>query len=122
MYGWSIASSQHPDGPLEYDLHLLDFMIQPPWDETLVQPSTKENTTILHYTYGSDFNLTTGKFTPGTVGQWHWDKRDFSTKYPEGNIECPEVIKAETTRLQVAYINQAIAALGSAWGRPAIEQ
>ncbi|KAK9826707.1 hypothetical protein WJX74_011081 [Apatococcus lobatus] len=122
MYGWSIASSQHPDGPLQYDLHLLEFMIQPPWDETLAQGPSKENTTILHYTYGSDFNLTTGKFTPGTVGQWHWDKRDFSTRYPDGNIDCPAIIQPQTTHLQMWYINQAIAALGSAWGRPAVSR
>lgn len=32
---------------------------------------------ILHYTYGIDFDEE-GKFTPGKVGAFHFDKRDFT--------------------------------------------
>lgn len=34
------------------------------------------HTYILHFTYGCDFALD-GKFMPGKVGPWHWDKRDW---------------------------------------------
>ena len=33
--------------------------------------------------YGNDFDPT-GKFTPGKVGAWHWDKRDWTVRRPWG--------------------------------------
>lgn len=35
-----------------------------------------EHIYIIHFTYGNDFDVE-GKFTPGKVGAWHFDKRDY---------------------------------------------
>ena len=72
MWAYSIASAQVG---VKYDL-VPEFMLQPPWDKTEEVPGGKKGY-ILHYTYGQDFNEK-GKFTPGKVGKWHWDKRDFT--------------------------------------------
>jgi hypothetical protein len=32
---------------------------------------------MIHFTYGDDFDEK-GEFTPGKVGHWHWDKRDYT--------------------------------------------
>ena len=34
---------------------------------------------ILAYSYGNDFDPS-GQFTPGKVGAWHWDKRDWTVR------------------------------------------
>ena len=34
---------------------------------------------MIHFTYGDDFNEK-GEFTPGKVGFWHWDKRDWTVR------------------------------------------
>ena len=34
---------------------------------------------MIHFTYGDDFNEM-GVFTPGKVGYWHWDKRDYMVR------------------------------------------
>ena len=72
MYAWSIASTQI-DVPVEYDLYD-EFMLQPPWDAQLEVDGKPAY--IIHFTYGDDFD-SKGEFTPGKVGKWHFDKRDY---------------------------------------------
>ena len=43
---------------------------------------------IVHYTYGQDFDQR-GHMTPGKVGEWHFDKRDFSQRRQEGRHPKP---------------------------------
>ena len=38
---------------------------------------------MIHFTYGDDFNEQ-GVFTPGKVGHWHWDKRDWTVSVSGG--------------------------------------
>ena len=51
---------------------------------------------ILHYTYGQDLNEDGSVFTPRhcpgpncTRGFWHWDKRDYTQRYPPRDIPLP---------------------------------
>ncbi len=55
--------------------------LQPPWDDTLQSKTNGKDAFLLHYTYGNDFDLE-GNFTPGKVGPWHFDKRDFTARTP----------------------------------------
>eukprot|EP01026_Neomeris_dumetosa_P054104 TRINITY_DN4851_c0_g1_i2.p1 TRINITY_DN4851_c0_g1~~TRINITY_DN4851_c0_g1_i2.p1 ORF type:complete len:370 (-),score=13.63 TRINITY_DN4851_c0_g1_i2:54-1163(-) len=88
MYAFVLAASQYPDGPLEFQYHY-EFQLQPPWDTNLQQVSCypaqitcpRVPATMIHYTYGQDMDEN-GKFTPGKVGTYHWDKRDYSTRFP----------------------------------------
>ena len=103
MWAYSIASAQVG---VKYDL-VSEFMLQPPWDKTEEVPGGKKGY-ILHYTYGQDFNEK-GKFTPGKVGKWHWDKRDFTWKKPpkEGFEMPPEGTHPLTIKL-MEMINDGI--------------
>jgi len=103
MWAYSIASAQVG---VKYDL-VPEFMLQPPWDKTEEVPGGKKGY-ILHYTYGQDFNEK-GKFTPGKVGKWHWDKRDFTWKKPpkEGFEMPPEGTHPLTIKL-MEMINDGI--------------
>eukprot|EP00887_Chlorella_sp_A99_P004186 scaffold23.g4186.t1 len=86
MYAYSIASAQAAGGPIQYGLHL-EWQLQPPWDSKLTA-NNGEEAYMIHFTYGNDFDLQ-GKFTPGKVGAWHWDKRDWTVKYPPRNFPLP---------------------------------
>lgn len=107
MYGFAIAASQAPGGPIWHDLKP-EFLVHPPWDSE-IKGSNGLPAYILHYTYGAAVQLLlrwaagswycmaawplstwtrrcllalsagfdfdeAGQFTPGKVGQWHWDK------------------------------------------------
>lgn len=64
MYGYTIASKIVG---LRHELRPR-LAAQPPWDKEI------SDFYILHFTYGNDYDEN-GKFTPGKVGKWHWDKR-----------------------------------------------
>jgi hypothetical protein len=76
MFAWSIASTQI-EPPVEYEL-IPELMLQPPWDSQLTAENGKE-AYIIHFTYGNDFNEK-GQFTPGKIGFWHFDKRDYMVR------------------------------------------
>ncbi|KAL6783874.1 hypothetical protein ACKKBG_A03835 [Auxenochlorella protothecoides x Auxenochlorella symbiontica] len=86
MYAYSIASATADGGPIRYDLHK-ELMIQPPWDDRL---SFEDGTHIyiIHFTYGNDFSEK-GAFTPGKIGAWHFDKRDYMAYYPPSDFPQP---------------------------------
>ena len=42
-------------------------------------PQNGKDAYMIHFTYGDDFNEM-GVFTPGKVGYWHWDKRDYMVR------------------------------------------
>jgi len=76
MFAYSIASTQ-VEPVVEYEL-VPELMLQPPWDDQLTAENGKE-AYIIHFTYGNDFNEQ-GVFTPGKIGSWHFDKRDFMVR------------------------------------------
>lgn len=85
-------------------------MLQPPWDSSLKAENGKD-AYIIHFTYGNDFNES-GKFTPGKVGFWHWDKRDYTDKYPPMNFPLPpEGCTNEAVKHLVSAVNEAAAHL-----------
>jgi hypothetical protein len=110
MYAWSIASALDEAGPVEYSLHP-ELMLQPPWDETLQSSENGKDAYIIHYTYGFDFN-DQGEFTPGKIGSWHWDKRDFIERYPPKDFPMPpEGCTNEAVKYVVRAVNEVAAAL-----------
>lgn len=86
MYAYSIASATTLDKPIRYALHV-EMQLQPPWDKTLMSENGRP-AYMIHFTYGNDFDEK-GKFTPGKVGFWHWDKRDWTSKYIPRNFPLP---------------------------------
>ena len=103
MWAYSIASAQVG---VKYDL-VPEFMLQPPWDRTEQVRGGKKGY-ILHYTYGQDFNEK-GQFTPGKIGHWHWDKRDFTWKKPpKEGFEMPPKGTHELTIKLMEMINDGI--------------
>ncbi|KAL4448637.1 hypothetical protein ABPG75_005856 [Micractinium tetrahymenae] len=86
MYAYSIASATTLDKPIRYVLHV-EMQLQPPWDKTLISENGRP-AYMIHFTYGNDFNEK-GEFTPGKVGFWHWDKRDWTSKYIPRNFPLP---------------------------------
>lgn len=110
MFAWSIASALDDQGPLQYDLYP-ELMLQPPWDSSLRSKRNGKDAYLIHYTYGFDFSKD-GQFTPGEVGDWHWDKRDFMEKYPPLNFPMPpSSCKNEPVRKVIEAINEAAANL-----------
>eukprot|EP00270_Netrium_digitus_P010068 TRINITY_DN3092_c0_g1_i1.p1 TRINITY_DN3092_c0_g1~~TRINITY_DN3092_c0_g1_i1.p1 ORF type:complete len:413 (+),score=86.17 TRINITY_DN3092_c0_g1_i1:123-1361(+) len=78
MYGYAITSAILG---IRYILRK-DFMIQPPYDTEI------GDNYMIHYTYGCDFKLN-GEPMFGVVGEWHWDKRDYTNGPPPRNISLP---------------------------------
>ncbi|KDD75792.1 hypothetical protein H632_c496p0 [Helicosporidium sp. ATCC 50920] len=115
MYAFSVALATALDRPIEVDVRP-EFMVQPPWDSGFKVPSkafykADKYAYVLHFTYGSDFDLK-GKFTPGKVGPWHWDKRDWMHKYPPLNFpQLPRESKNDLVRRLVGAVNEVAAAL-----------
>jgi hydroxyproline O-arabinosyltransferase len=102
MYGFTIA--EYLAGIGRVSLHL-NLMAQPPWDDKL------KDFYILHFTYGQDFDPQ-GKFTPGKVGAWHWDKRDFMGKAIPRNLPLPpQGCTNELTIRLIESMNEATAAI-----------
>lgn len=86
MYAYSIAAATSLDQPVRHQLHV-EMQLQPPWDTKLTAENGKP-AFMIHFTYGDDFNQK-GEFTPGKVGFWHWDKRDYTYRYPPKNFPMP---------------------------------
>jgi len=104
-WGWvqemyAFAMTCYEQGLGEFDLDV-DFMAQPPFDEKLAPFD------ILHYTFGQDFDEA-GRFVPGKVGFWHWDKRDWSARPPPVFSQPPPAgCQNELTVRLVEMINRA---------------
>lgn len=105
MYAYSIASATALDRPVRYKT-ILEIQLQPPWDASLKAQNGRDAFQI-HFTYGNDFD-TNGQFTPGKVGAWHWDKRDWTWKYPPRNFPMPpEGCTNEAVKTLVSRVNEA---------------
>jgi hypothetical protein len=109
MWAYSIASAQVG---VEYELHK-EMMLQPPWDgEFKIQG---KQAYIVHYTYGQDFDRR-GRMTPGKVGEWHFDKRDFSQRAPKkGDITKPPEGATPVVKRLIEMIEEAMDAIPN-WG------
>lgn len=79
MYAFSIAAAVTPGGPKAFTTRP-EFMVQPPFDETL-KGKNGRRAAFIHYTYSQDFD-SEGTFLPARVGKYHFDKRDFMSRYP----------------------------------------
>jgi len=44
---------------------------------------------LLHYTYGMDYNRSTGEHMPGKYGEWRFDKRSYAQFPPPRNLDLP---------------------------------
>ena len=44
---------------------------------------------LLHYTYGMDYNATTGEHMPGKYGEWRFDKRSYAQLPPPRRLDVP---------------------------------
>jgi len=88
MYAFTLAMYSAGVHPVSL---LPDLMAQPPWDWDT------SRYTLLHYTYGLDYTLA-GVFTPGVVGEWHWDKRDFPGPIPRNMQGPPEGTQNDLTK------------------------
>ena len=67
---------------------------------------------ILHYTYGQDLNEN-GDFSPGVVGFFHFDKRDYENQYPPRGLPLPAKCQGPAIPTLIRYINEATAAIES---------
>lgn len=128
-YGFTIA--EYLAGLGKVSLHL-EMMSQPPWDDKLAKYY------LLHYTYGQDFDPRVrtvccslvrpanpwcrlrnpailslqGVFTPGKVGAWHFDKRDYMGKPIPRNLQPPpKGCKNELTIRLIQSFNEATDAI-----------
>ena len=90
-----------------HDLHPR-LAAQPPWDTEL------KDFLILHYTYGNDYTLE-GKFTPGVIGAWRFDKRSYMAAPPPKNLALPPKGTPELVVKLITSINEASANLPN-WG------
>eukprot|EP00892_Ulva_mutabilis_P006046 jgi/Ulvmu1/3813/UM018_0024.1 len=120
MFAFTLALANAPAGPPEVLLNQF-FMAQPPFDQvlrvdlclahkgkpcTLTDEQRFVNRTILHYTYGQDFDEN-GRTTYGKVGPWHWDKRDYAGSYPQLPIPPPPHGSPEAVVQLVEHISRA---------------
>lgn len=110
MWAYSIASAQVG---VEYNL-FPEMMLQPPWDATFKLQG--KDAYMIHYTYGDDFDES-GRFTPGKVGAWHFDKRDYMVKAPEKLAPPPRGANAVVHKL-IDMINTAIDEIPKNGGLP----
>jgi len=105
MYGYTLAAYKLG---IAHDLRPL-LQAQPPWDTSLSEFIS------IHYTYGMDYDLK-GKFTPGKMGAWRFDKRSYSSTYPPRNLPPPPPgVDNDLVRALIDAINEASAVLPD-WG------
>ncbi|XP_060208844.1 hydroxyproline O-arabinosyltransferase 1-like isoform X1 [Lycium barbarum] len=104
MYAYAVSSALHNVGNV---LHK-EFMIQPPWDTQIGKAF------IIHYTYGCDYDMK-GKMTYGKIGEWRFDKRSYSDKWPPKNLSLPPPGVPESVVTLVKMVNEATANLPN-WG------
>lgn len=100
MYGYTFAAF---NAGVRHTLHK-EFMAQPPWDKEI------HDFIILHYTYGCDYTKD-GDFTPGKVGQWRFDKRRFSSRYPPKTYPPAPVKVPPLTKKLIEIIMEAANAI-----------
>mmetsp|Transcript_63547 Transcript_63547/g.200965 ORF Transcript_63547/g.200965 Transcript_63547/m.200965 type:complete len:560 (+) Transcript_63547:123-1802(+) len=96
MWGYTIAAKIIG---VSHDLHPA-LAAQPPWDTKIGKFY------ILHFTYGCDYDLD-GKFTPGKIGKWRFDKRMYMGGAPPRNLPMPPKGTPELTVALVSMINEA---------------
>ena len=65
---------------------------------------------IIHYTYGQDF-ARSGEATPGKIGEWHFDKRDFTGFPPKTPFPMPPKDAHEVIQKMMTIINDGITEL-----------
>jgi len=104
MWAYAIASAQ---ANVQHSLHT-EFMAQPPYDQEFQDAKSKKDFLILHYTYGQDFDLS-GRFMPGKIGKWRFDKRQFMSKYPPRNYPMPPKSTPRMVVKLVEMVNEATA-------------
>lgn len=98
MYAFTIALCR--SGTCDVDL-LPRWMSQPPYDTDLAPYF------LLHYTYGMDYDLQ-GRFTPGKVGEWRFDKRTYHVDPPPRRLDDPpQGLQNDLVRRLLAAINEA---------------
>ena len=106
MYGYTLAAYKLG---IEHDMRP-QLQSQPPWDKEI------GDFLSIHFTYGMDYDLQ-GKFTPGKVGAWRFDKRSYQNAYPPKNIPSPpEGTDNDLVRLIIDAVNEASANLPD-WGK-----
>lgn len=110
MWAYSIASAQ---AGVEYALHP-EMMLQPPWDTSF--KINGKDAYLIHYTYGDDFD-DGGRFTPGKVGSWHFDKRDYTARAP-GKIPPPPKGANPVVHKLIQMINDAVDEIPANGGQP----
>ncbi|MCD7472738.1 Hydroxyproline O-arabinosyltransferase 1 [Datura stramonium] len=104
MYAYAVSSALHKVGNV---LHK-EFMIQPPWDTKIGEAF------IIHYTYGCDYDMK-GNMTPGKFGEWRFDKRSYSDKWPPKNLTLPPPGVSESVVTLIKMVNEATANIPN-WG------
>lgn len=90
------------------EVDLIPHMVaQPPWDSDYeLMPGRPFY--INHYTYGLDFNTSTGKVLMDKVGDWHFDKRDYSGyPIPRGLRGPPDHIDFDLGHQLIEAFNEA---------------
>ncbi|EIE23811.1 hypothetical protein COCSUDRAFT_47447 [Coccomyxa subellipsoidea C-169] len=103
MYAFTIAC--YMEGLPTASLHI-KMMAQPPWD-TKLWPYY-----LLHYTYGMDYNATTGEHMPGKYGEWRFDKRSYAQVPPPRHLDAPpDLVSNELVRKLIDVINEATSAI-----------
>ena len=99
MYGYAIAAYKIG---LSHDLRP-KLTSQPPWDNEI------GDFLSIHFTYGMDYDLD-GKFTPGKIGKWRFDKRTYQNGIPPRNLQKPPIgCENELVKLLIECINEASA-------------
>tara|TARA_B110000977_G_scaffold139952_2_gene177687 strand:- start:2146 stop:3726 length:1581 start_codon:yes stop_codon:yes gene_type:complete len=107
MYGYTIAAKI---AGVRHDLRP-QLQAQPPWDKSIGEFF------ILHFTYGNDYDLD-GKFTPGKIGAWRFDKRQWMSSIPPKNLPLPPVeCDNELVKRLVEMVNEASGNLPN-WENP----
>ena len=108
MYAFSIAAAVTPGGPKAFTLRP-EYMVQPPWDDSL-KGNNGRRAAFIHYAYSQDFDGE-GTFTPAVIGKYHFDKRDYMTKYPPLKTRRPprssdnEASKVLIKLINIASVN-----------------
>ena len=90
MFAFVLALVNGPDGANEY-VYRRNLMVQPPGDRDLAAGQA-----IIHYTYGQDLD-NNGKWVGDNKGTFHWNKRDFMSKYPRLPMAQPPARAPEAT-------------------------
>uniref|UniRef100_A0A7R9V6U3 Hydroxyproline O-arabinosyltransferase-like domain-containing protein n=1 Tax=Chlamydomonas euryale TaxID=1486919 RepID=A0A7R9V6U3_9CHLO len=115
LWGWcqemfAFAMSMYAAGLSDVDLYA-HMVAQPPFDSDLeLKPGRPFY--ILHYTYGLDFDTSTGEALLSKVGDWHFDKRAYDpTPIPRGMVEPPDTVDFHLARVMVRAFNEATAAI-----------